>query len=223
MIILTTLAGAVGAVWVKHQAEAGPREVAALERQWSATQDRDVNSLVGELNALRLGDVVDAAAIHKDTDFSEAAHRLTRARSVVEKHRRWREQRINDYRARLAKIPGTAADRKRVLAAFERQRLKTEVIVQDFHDGVENALLDTEALSKFLHRNRSKWWVEGDTIMFRSKGDFDYFDRGMRHFEAAFSDQASARWDLRGNPLLDHGQPIFEDVKPSPERRFVLF
>lgn len=223
VVVIATLAGAIGAVSLKRQAEAGPREVAAMEAQWSATQDRDVNSLVGELNAIRLGDAIDAEAIRKDTDFSEAAARLTRARGVVEKHRRWREQRINDYRARLAKIPGTAADRKRVLAAFDRQRLRTEVIVQEFHDGVENALLETEALSKFLHRNRGKWRVEGHMITFRSQADFDYFERGVRHFEEAFSSQASLRWDLRGNPLLDHGQPIFADVKPSPRHTFVLF
>ena len=170
-----------------------------------------------------LAEVLDAKAIDKDKDFSEAAARLARARSVIDKHRRWREQRINDYRKKIAGLPGKAADRRRVLAAFERQRLKTEVIVQEFYDEVENALIETEALSKFLHRNRGRWRVDRNMITFSSRSDFDYFARGVRHFEEAFSSQASLRWDLRGNPLLDHSQPLFHDLKPSPRHNFVLF
>jgi len=223
VVLVATAAGAGGAIRLKEQAQAGPREVARLEQQWLATQDRDVDTLIGEVNAMRLSEVINPRSIAKHADFAEQASRLARARAALEARRRWREERIADYRARLGRVHTDAASRALLLAAFDRQRLHTEVITQEFLDAYENALLETEALAKFLHKNRARWRLEGERAIFRSEADFNYFDRGVRHYEETFSDQAHLRWDLRGNPLLAHDRDLFPNTRPSPRHGFVLF
>lgn len=223
IVLVGTFGGAVGAVQLKREANAGPRRVAEMESQWARTQDRDVNSLIGELNAIRVRETISPRAIVKDKDLSEARERLARARAAVAKHRRWREERIETYRAKIATLAVDAATRQRVISAFERQREQTEVIVMEFHGGIEDSLLQAEALTIFLHRSRGRWRAQGDRFLFGSASDYEYFNRGVRHYDAAFDSQARARWDLRGNPLLARDQDLFPDVKPPPRHNFVLF
>jgi len=221
LALIGTFAGAIGAVMLKDRINAAPRLVAEMERQWVDTQDRDVGRLISEINLMRIGDALDGPTLINQP--MEAQYRTARARKAVQKHRRWREKRIEDYRARIARLPADYETRQRILSAFERQRRQTERLVMTFHDGVEDSLLQTEALSKYLQRARGRWRVEGDRIVFSSKADYDYFERGIRHYDQAFDSQAAARWDLGGNPLLARDRELFPNHKPAPRHSFVLF
>jgi len=214
ILLATNLAAAGGVTWIKYAETGLTRELSAMESQWSYTQRRDIDGFIGEMNALRLGDIATPAYIKRDADLSESTARLKRARELVAKHRRFREQRVRDYRAKIAALKTSADMRSRVLAGFEAQRARSEPLVAQYFDANLVLIDEVEKLVNFLARNRSRWRLEDDMATFTDLDLYNELQGRKQHHEIAFRKQEDLRWRLSENRLL----PVDLDLRSRTSR-----
>ena len=204
-ILLAAALASVGSVTAAKVAmTAGPREVASMERAWRETLLADNRDFVAKMNALRIERALDAEALAKDSDLSEAKDRLRRAHELVARSREIEAGRERAARIKLAAIRLPAEERARVLAAFDAERRRTAGDLQEYWDTHEDILIEADTMVAFLQRRKGAWTVEGDMVLFRSQPDLAAFRRHMKSFRDRFSRLQVLRGYLGAPTLLRH-------------------